>query len=170
MLLQHIERDMSRYEHDENILIILQQVHTYIITHLTNFDSSKQTESYPQRVKEFESKMFKLIDQISSLKGDDLTDKTLRQIKQEILTLMKEIATYKQYLMKQTNTENEKEIGAFINRLEDLQENLADLEYTFSSKFQLTARIGEKVHELVEEDRVSRAKKEHERIALYNEL
>lgn len=167
--MQQIESDMIRYNKDNEVLNSLQQIKNYINLHLTS-DFSQQNANYLDKVKEFEKKMFTLIDEISSFSPQNPQKKSLQNLKQDILSLIKEIAIFKQSLMKKINKSNEIEMKTYLNRLEDLQENLADLEYTFRTKHQVTPSLEEKVLQIVEDDRVHHAKKQHNSISLYNEL
>jgi len=157
-LLQQIESDILRYANDKEILCTLTQVKDYIDTHLNNNLQLITTDA--DKVRTFENKMFALLDEISRYDNASSQKRTLPQIKQEIISLIKEIAVYKQSLLKKTNKDNETEMKSFINRLEDLQENLADLEYTLRSKHHTAPSTQETVHRSVDD----------ESVPFYNEL
>jgi hypothetical protein len=67
--------------------------------------------------------MYQLLDQSNRIDRED--EKASTELRDAIISLMKELSTYRQLLFKKSQQQR----TVVINRLEDLQENLADFEY-----------------------------------------
>jgi len=107
----------------------------------------------------FEDKLFNLLDKFNKLTKEDEAAGT--ELRNQTMSLMKELSLYRAILEKKKDKDSN---VRFINRLEDLQENLADLEYQISNKFGWTKGLGDKAKDLLKNKQLEDAKKQHEQL------
>jgi len=81
-----------------------------------------------------------LVDTINSLSSDN-TEEEFLSLKRSLTLLTKEISSLRNSLEKKiSNREDVDQNKVRIDHLEDLQENLSDLAYTYSNKFEAYSR------------------------------
>jgi len=137
-LAEKIQNDIqscARYEDDE----ARQSLET-LLTYIKSGISQSSDNSLPSRIKTCESELFLLIESINRLTLDN-TEEDFLSLKRKLTLLTKEISSLRNSLEKQIATgENVAENKARVDRLEDFQENLSDLTYTYSNKFEAYSR------------------------------
>ena len=77
---------------------------------------------------------------------------------------MKQLAAVKADIKKQEETMPPQEIALYLNRLEDLQENLADFEHNFSTKFHFNRSLSDKTEDAYKSKKVDDAQKVHQKV------
>jgi len=96
--------------------------------------------SFSARIKRCETELFSLVDAINKLNLDNKEEEFL-SLKKSLTVLTKDISSLRNEMEKKiSNRENAVENKARVDHLEDLQENLSDLAYTYSNKFEAFSR------------------------------
>jgi len=98
---------------------------------------AKVATTATEDISAFEVQMYSILESANKLEKQEILKAT--QIRNLITDLMKELTNYKANLRKSENDQKD----YLINRLEDLQENLANFEHNFSTKFQIHKGLGE---------------------------
>jgi len=114
-----------------------------------------------------------LLAEANELKGQDLNEAT--SFHQRITGLMREMALYHSVLRKKIEEEyksakakgtNADEIAAinknYLNRLEDLQENMADFEHNFCTQFKVKRDLGDRAKQMFKQMKVKEAQQKHD--------
>jgi len=110
----------------EKILNYIKSGYTYTTTTSEDFNS---------RIQKCETELFSLVDVINKLSIDNKEEEFL-SLKRRLTILTKDISSLRNTIEKQiSNKENVVENKSYVDHLEDLQENLSDLTYTFSNRF-----------------------------------
>jgi len=116
----------------------------------------------------FEAQMFALLEEIAGMETASYNtpeerkvykDKSV-EVRKKIATLMKEVSDFKAEILEMPDAASMTHI---TNRLEDLQENLADLSHDFSKALELAKRDG--LGGVIKEKQVDNARKVHEQHA-----
>lgn len=137
--IQH-EIQVSQRAQDLEAVQTLESLLSYIRSS-TNYSTDN---SIPTRIKRAEADLFKLVDSINKLTLENKEEEFLT-LKKNLNTLTKEISSLRSTLEKKISTgENVEENKVRVDHLEDLQENLSDLTYTYSNKFDAYSRFLEK--------------------------
>jgi hypothetical protein len=93
--------------------------------------------SFSARIKRCETELFSLVDALNRLNKEE----EFLSLKRSLTLLTKEISSLRNSLEKKiSNGENVVENRVRVDHLEDLQENLSDLAYTYSNKFEAFSR------------------------------
>lgn len=129
-------------------------------------------------VTKYETKMFKILEDIANLENRKyITSEELKEyrdkssdIRKAISSLMKKVSDLRVELQSELNKLQQREgeknlpdessLHSLLNRLEDLQSNLADLSHDFSKALEIAQRGG--LGGLVLEKQLQDARKEHE--------
>jgi len=139
VLSDKIEKEIQatiRYQ-DIEAKETLESLLTYIRSTTRN---STSDGTLPARIKRCESDLFSLLDAINRLTLDN-TEEDFLSLKRSLNLLTKEISSLRNSLEKKIlNRENIEENKVRVDHLEDLQENLSDLAYTYSNKFEAYSR------------------------------
>jgi len=117
--------------------------------------------SLDSQVLSFETQLFQLIEECSKLSQGDIVSAT--DLKNKISMLMKSITNCKINIKK--NSQYDQHI---LGRIEDIQENLAEFEYTFRKKFNTTTNMEEMTNEFLKSKYLQSVQKEHQ--ILYNDV
>jgi len=106
----------------------------------------------------FETQMYSILEGANSIEKGEIMKAT--KIRTQITDLMRELTTYKAGLRKENIDQKEH----LINRLEDLQENIADFEHNFSTKFQFHKGLGEFANDRFKSKQVEDAQQHHRKV------
>jgi hypothetical protein len=174
-LLAKIEQEISIYSirKQADLVSKLTVVRDYLNASKLAFASSSSSSRFasPGDVAErFEAEMFSLVDDVGKLiqgdpgNGVESTPKALLErgieIRKRIDSLTKDIRAFKIDLESRTQDESR---FSFINRASDLQENLADLEFNFRSRFEDEG--AELLQAALKNQTVNSAKRQHNRLS-----
>jgi len=134
---------------------------------LDNSMSGKSSLSLLEQVNQMEVQMYAIIEKVNAFDEDDnQSDQAIEdmatKLRENIIDLMKEMAIIKSNLRK-AEPDKLPEKDVLLNKLEDLQENLADFEHNFSTKHFFNRGIGEKAKEKYKTKQLEDAQKAHER-------
>lgn len=156
--LQNLQKEVDKeinvcMNHPEfaNYLERLKQLEEFLRYNSVNQNVKSPTEV----VNGFESKMYTLLETANAVEKLDID--TATDVRSKITDLMKELTSYKSTLRKGNSDQKE----YLINRLEDLQENLADFEHNFSTKFHFTRGLGDIANDKYKAKLNEDAQKEH---------
>jgi hypothetical protein len=123
----HKQEDAIAMESLEKIMNYIRSGYSFSTTTTDNFDT---------RISRCETELFSLVDMINKLTIDN-TEEEFLSLKRKLTILTKDISSLRNTIEKQlSNKENLEENKSRVDHLEDLQENLSDLTYTFSNKFE----------------------------------
>jgi len=192
-LLESIDTDIRIYSSNQNgaaYVHRLKEVKAYVEASMKSIENIKLTDE--EQVKVFSERMYQIISAISKLekpldgaktstsnngqdnsnsdsvvkdpsnKEQDTSNSVVKDpttIKNDIHTLIKDISNFNQQL-----NERQGDFAILKNRLEDLQENLGDLEYTFTTKFETDTNWNEKAQHFLKQKQVQQAKTKHQAI------
>jgi hypothetical protein len=121
------QEDSVAMETLEKIINYIRSGYNYTTTSIERFNTL---------ITRCETELFSLVDIINRLSIDN-TEEEFLSLKKKLTILTKDISSLRSTIEKQiTNKENVEENKLRVDHLEDLQENLSDLIYTFSNKFE----------------------------------
>jgi len=132
-----ILQDLHEVSHDPTVKESLESL---LLCIYSANSSHLQIANGKSKINYFESEIYFMVEKIYKLTVD-MTEEEHYGMKQELGSLGKEIAAYRSQLEKEIiSGENVEENKAMVDHLEDLQENLADLEYMFSGKVDVLSK------------------------------
>jgi len=127
-----LQNEIASIQRDPEAKDTLSNLLNYIKSGYSNFLSSTNS---PSKIQKLEADLFMLLEKINKLTLDS-TQEEYSLMKQSIADLTKEISGFRIFLEKEIKEgQNVVENKSYVDHLEDLQENLADLVYSFSGKF-----------------------------------
>eukprot|EP01122_Echinamoeba_exundans_P002271 TRINITY_DN1222_c0_g3_i2.p1 TRINITY_DN1222_c0_g3~~TRINITY_DN1222_c0_g3_i2.p1 ORF type:complete len:487 (+),score=70.29 TRINITY_DN1222_c0_g3_i2:123-1583(+) len=174
-LLGKIEQEISIYSirKQADIVSKLSVVRDYLNASKLAFASSSRSSRFanPAETAEgLETEMFSLVDDVGKLlqgdpgNGVESNPKALLErggeLRKRIDALAKDIRAFKMDLESRTQDESR---FSFINRVSDIQENLADLEFNFRSRFEDEG--AELLQAALKNQTVNSAKRQHNRVS-----
>jgi len=147
-----------------------------ILTYIQeNYDLMKRFRTLyaEDQLNVFEERMYALLSEVNSVKGHDMDEAT--KFHQKMTTLMREMALYHSVLRKKLEEEQKaaKDHGAvpddlgamnknhLLNRLEDLQENMADFEHNFCTQYKVKRDLGDRAKQMFKQMKVKEAQQKH---------
>ena len=149
-LKDRVKRDIlqvkSSSDTDESILAQLRSVISYIDSGLSQFKGFNRVLSITEQVKQYEAEVYRLLESIGKL-DQEASDKEFQEVKSRLNTIVRNISEFRKKLETEIGDPNRQngnteEAKKAVLHLEDLQENLADLGYTFNSKLDLHKKDG----------------------------
>eukprot|EP01114_Cavostelium_apophysatum_P004251 TRINITY_DN1443_c0_g2_i1.p1 TRINITY_DN1443_c0_g2~~TRINITY_DN1443_c0_g2_i1.p1 ORF type:complete len:570 (-),score=131.69 TRINITY_DN1443_c0_g2_i1:441-2150(-) len=158
-LSKEVEQDLLRCS-DTALLRRLRNVTDFITA---NAVSLKRSPS--EKVADLERGMYALIERATEYdRGEDYSAEAASEIRESILEMMKKMALRKASLRKQ-ELDKVPDRDHLCDRIEDLQENLADFEHNFSMKNFFNRGIGEKAKDMYKSKQLEDAQREHARVS-----
>lgn len=147
-----------------------------ILTYIQeNYDLMKRFRTLyaEDQLNVFEERMYGLLSEVNSVKGHDMDEAT--KFHQKMTALMREMALYHSVLRKKLEEEQKaaKDHGAvpddlgamnknhLLNRLEDLQENMADFEHNFCTQYKVKRDLGDRAKQMFKQMKVKEAQQKH---------
>lgn len=116
------------------------------------------------RIASLEARMFSILDSVSSLEGTPEDPSRNTEIHSKVTKLIKDLGMFRNMLLEKLELEDGGDKGNLrhlLNRAEDLQENLVDLEHNFISKHPIDKGFGGMALDMLKERVVSQARREH---------
>jgi hypothetical protein len=145
---------------------------------MVNFEAIKQQQeiSPENHVGSLEARMFAILDSVSSIEGSTATNDAKGNgngnppedqaqisrnttVHSQITKLIKDLSSCKNVLVERYGFEEKKHL---LNRVEDLQENLGDLEHNFLSKHKVERGLGGFAFDMIKERLVTQARQVHQ--------
>lgn len=83
----------------------------------------------------FEADVYQMLERIGKL-DEDSTEKEFMEVKQKLTVLLKGIGELRKKLEAEQKLKGDQSYKSVVDHLEDLQENLADLGYTYANKLE----------------------------------
>jgi len=147
-LFGDLGRDISIYQNRQDgpsIVSRLEQIKKYVRDSTQAIGQSSTSLGNPSSIPEVEKRLFQLLEEISNHEGGNEDVEKQTKLKEKLVSLIRDIRDLKRYFLQLEGAEHK----SSINRLEDLQENLSELEYTFNNKFDTNQNLEEKAQQAV---------------------
>jgi len=157
VLLKEVEKDITTAQKDassQQLYNRLMRLKEYIQSNMK--DKPNGTNDPVDQLNEYEARLFSLITEAND---EEVTNTKASSTKSKIADLMKDLTSFKAKIRKMDDEQR------LLNRLEDLQENLADLEHNFNTRIFTEKSMSEKANALLKSKQLEDANKEHQRIA-----
>jgi len=168
MLYKDLEKDLNfckdHSPHFDNFIKRLRNIQDFLKSN-SGATSSSSSKNLSEQLNLLEENMYAILQEAAEFdESEKMDEEDSTRFREKIITLMKEMTSLKTSLRK-TELEKLPERDHLLNRLEDLQENIADFEHNFSTKHFFNRGIGEKAKEKYKSKQLEDAQKEHQRIA-----
>eukprot|EP01087_Luapelamoeba_hula_P010033 TRINITY_DN2631_c0_g1_i4.p1 TRINITY_DN2631_c0_g1~~TRINITY_DN2631_c0_g1_i4.p1 ORF type:complete len:879 (+),score=117.00 TRINITY_DN2631_c0_g1_i4:48-2639(+) len=167
--LAHEKESVERSFSPRDVQSVRSRLDTVAIYLRDNMELIKGSQhlSAEEQLTKMEQKVFSLLHEVNGLVGAGMDDATA--FHHRIKALMKEMAVLRSVLRKKTNEEAKSTQGGStsvaLNRLEDLQENVADFEHDFCNRFDVHKDLGDKARDLYKEMKLREAQQKHRVVA-----
>ncbi len=127
----------------------------------TILGNTKKEEGLEQSVMEFERKLFASIEAAHAAKTED----DIHRVREQLTDLMKESASLKSSIRKSIGLQSQEKEVPLLNRMEDLQENLAELDHSISRLSTGSSSLTLKAHNLYKSKQVEDAERQHRKVS-----
>eukprot|EP01125_Pyxidicula_operculata_P017220 TRINITY_DN6024_c0_g1_i1.p1 TRINITY_DN6024_c0_g1~~TRINITY_DN6024_c0_g1_i1.p1 ORF type:complete len:479 (-),score=71.96 TRINITY_DN6024_c0_g1_i1:120-1556(-) len=165
-LLAQLKTEMSQLKSENSSDLLIDRyvdLIKYIDSGIQTYIDHKNSNSAQYRIQSCEKKLFEILEKVSSWTKEDPSPSEYKIVKQEIQTLTTDLAALRGKLSKQAQeNEDAHDAKAYINRIEDMQENVSDMVYNYVKKYeQMGLNAKEEAKQIIANKQVEIASSKH---------